>query len=194
LVAAAVMYDPGARTPKIFNDQGQSFYPNFTDPQAPKVIEVVDYDETTATARPLKVEFKNKRWVIPSHYGYPADAEDRLAKTAAALIELRKESIVSDRVEDQVKYGVVDPLDQNATSLTGRGQRVTLRDDKDVLLCDLIIGKAAEGKAGYRYIRVPNQRRIYLVKSEAEISAKFQDWIETDLLKLVSADIRRIIL
>jgi hypothetical protein len=194
LVAAAVMYDPGARTPKIFNDQGQSFYPNFTNPQAPKVIEVVDYDETTATARPLKVEFKNKKWIIPSHYGYPADAEDRLAKTAAGLIELRKESIVSDRIEDQVKYGVVDPLDQNATSLTGRGQRVTLRDDKDVLLCDLIIGKAAEGKAGYRYIRVPNQRRIYLVKSEAEISARFQDWIETNLLKLAAADIRRIIL
>ncbi len=194
LVATAVLYDPGARTPKIFNDQGQSFYPNFTDPQAPKVIQVVDYDEATATARPLKVEFKNKKWIIPSHYGYPADAEDRLAKTAAALIELRKDSIVSDRIEDHVKYGVVDPLDQNATSLTGRGERVTLRDDKDFVLCDFIVGKAAEGKAGYRYLRVPNQRRVYLVKSEAEISAKFQDWIETDLLKLAATDIRRIIL
>ena len=194
LVAAAVMYDPGAVTPKIFSDQGHPFYPGFTDPQAPKVIEVIDYDETTATARPLKVEFKNKKWTIPSHYGYPADAEDRLAKTAAALMELRKDSIVSDRVEDQTKYGVIDPLDQNATSLTGRGKRVTLRDDKDVILSDFIIGKAAEGKTGYHYIRIPNQRRVYLVKSDAEISARFQDWIETDLLKLPGAEIRKIIL
>jgi hypothetical protein len=194
LVAAAVMYDPGAVTPKIFSDQGQLFYPNFTDPQAPKAIEIIDYDETTATARPLKVEFKNKKWIIPSHYGYPADAEERLSKTAAALIELRKETIVSDRVEDQVKYGVVDPLDQGATSLTGRGKRVTLKGDGDVILADFVVGKAAEGKAGYCYMRVPNQRRIYLVKSEAEVSAKFQDWIETDLLKVVAAEIRRIIL
>jgi hypothetical protein len=194
LVAAAVLYDPGAVTPKIFSDQGQPFYPSFTDPQAPKVIEVIDYDEATATARPLKVEFKNKKWSIPSHYGYPADAEDRLAKTAAGLMELRKDSIISDRVEDHAKYGVIDPLDQNATSLTGRGKRVTLKDDKDVSLSDFIIGKPAEGKTGYQYIRLPSQRRVYLVKSEAEISAKFQDWIETNLLKLASAEIRKIII
>ena len=194
LLAAAVMYDPGAVTPKIFSDQGQLFYPGFTDPRAPKVVEVVDYDEATATARPLKVEFKNKKWSIPSHYGYPADAEERLAKSAAALMELRKDSIVSDRVEDHAKYGVIDPLDQNATSLTGRGQRVTLKDAKDVVLSDFIVGKAAEGKTGYHYIRLPNQRRVYLVKSEADISAKFQDWIETNLLKLASAEIRKIII
>jgi hypothetical protein len=194
LVAAAMMVDPGAVTPKIFSDQGQPFYPGFTDPQAPKVIEVIDYDEATATARPLKVEFRNKKWTIPSHYGYPADAEDRLAKTAAALMELRKDSIVSDRVEDHAKYGVIDPVDQNASSLTGRGKRVTLKDGKDMILSDFIVGKPAEGKTGYYYIRVPNQRRTYLVKSDAEVSAKFQDWIETDLLKLAAAEIRKIII
>ena len=194
LVGAAVMYDPGLVTPKIFNDQGQPFYPGFTDPQAPKVIEVIDYDEATATARLLKVEFKNKRWTIPSHHGYPADAEERLAKTAAALMELRKDNIVSDRVEDHAKYGVIDPLDQGATSLTGRGKRVTLKDDRDMVVADFIIGKAAEGKTGYHYMRLPNQRRVYLVKSEAEVSARFQDWIETDLLKLAAAEIRKIII
>src|SRR6058998_3335497 len=107
LVAAAVMVDPGAVTPKIFKDQGLPFYPGLTDPQAPKVIEVIDYDEATATARPLKVEFKNKKWTIPSHHGYPADAEERLAKTTAALMKLRKDTIVSDRIEDHAKYGVI---------------------------------------------------------------------------------------
>jgi hypothetical protein len=31
------------------SDQGEAFYPNFTDAQAPRTIEVVDYDEATAT-------------------------------------------------------------------------------------------------------------------------------------------------
>ena len=52
LVMAAILIDPGMRTPEVFSDQGQLFYPGFKDPQAPKTIEVVDYDEATATSRP----------------------------------------------------------------------------------------------------------------------------------------------
>ena len=43
---------------------------NFTDAQAPRTIEVVDYDEATATALPLKVQFLQGKWVIASHYNY----------------------------------------------------------------------------------------------------------------------------
>ncbi len=192
LVTAAALIDPGARTPEIFTDQGELFYPGFTDPQAPKTIEVVDYDEATATARPLKVEFRNKKWILPSHFGYPADAERRLAETAAALVELRKDAIISDRVEDQSRCGVIDPLDPKATSLSGRGKRVTLRDEDGTVLADFVIGKAVEDKPGYRYLRVPGQRRIYGVRTDADVSARFEDWIETDLLKLSAADVRRV--
>ena len=80
------------------------------------------------SARPLKVEFADKQWRIPSHHNYRADAEDRLSKTAAALMELRKDAIVTERVEDHAEYGVIDPLGQEVTSLTGRGKRVTLPD------------------------------------------------------------------
>ena len=37
--------------------------------------------------------FKDKKWVIPSHYNYPADAKDRLSKTSAALMDLTKDTI-----------------------------------------------------------------------------------------------------
>ena len=49
--------------------------------EAVKSIEVVDYDESTATARPLKVEFRKSRWVIASNNDYPIDIGDRLVKT-----------------------------------------------------------------------------------------------------------------
>lgn len=192
LAVAAVFVDPGARTPDVFNDQGEAFYPNFTDPLAPKAIEVIDYDEATATARPLKVEFAENKWRIPSHYNYPSDAEDRLAKTAAALMELRKDIVISDRVEDQTEFGVIDPLDPAAVSLAGRGKRVTLRDANGDVLADFIVGKKVTDKPGYVYLRVPSQRRTYAVKTDADVSARFADWIETDLLKLTPGDIRKI--
>ena len=192
LVASATVVDPGRVTPEIFDDQGEAFFPDFTDPQAPKMIEVIDYDAATATARPLKVEFKDSKWSIPSHHSYPADAEERLAKTAAALIELRKDMIISDRAEDEGEYGVIDPLSEAASSLAGRGKRVTLRDENGDPLVDFVVGRKVPGKPGYRYMKVPSQKRIYAVKTEADISAKFEDWIETDLLKLSAADIRKV--
>jgi Domain of unknown function (DUF4340) len=51
-----------------------------------------------------------------------------------------------------------------------------------------------EDKPGYRYMRVPGQRRTYAVKTDAEVSAEFKDWIETDLLKLASGDVRKVLI
>ena len=192
LSAASVIVDPGTITPEIFDDQGEPFFTDFTDALAPKAVEVVDYSAATATARPLKVEFKDNKWTVPSHHNYPADAEDRLAKTSAALMELRRDITVSDRIEDHSEYGVVDPLDQKVTSLAGRGKRVTLRDENGDVLADFVVGRKVEGKPGYRYMRVPSQRRTYAVKTDADVSAEFKDWIETDLLKLSTFDIRKV--
>ena len=192
LSAASVVVDPGTITPEIFDDQGEPFFTDFTDALAPKAVEVIDYSEATATARPLKVEFKDNKWTVPSHHNYPADAEDRLAKTSAALMELRRDITVSDRIEDHSEYGVVDPLDQKVTSLAGRGKRVTLRDENGDVLADFVVGRKVAGKPGYRYMRVPSQRRTYAVKTDADVSAEFKDWIETDLLKLSTADIRKV--
>lgn len=192
IVVTAVLLDPGKWTPNIFDDQGEFFYPDFRDPQDPKTIEIIDYDEVTATVRPLKVEFKGKKWGIPSHHSYPADAESRLANTSAALMGLRKDIVVSDRFEDHAQYGVIDPLDDKTTGLAGRGKRVTLKNSDERVLADFVIGKPVEDKTGHRYMRVPHQRRTYSVKTDAEVSSRFEDWIETDLLKLAVSDIRKV--
>ena len=192
IAAVAVVVDPSRSTPDVFDDVGEVFFEEFTDPQSPRIIEVIDYDEATATATPLKVEFRDNKWVIPSHHDYPADAEERLATTAAALIELRKDRIVSNLAQEHADYSVVDPLDDQATSLAGRGKRVSLLDSEGTTIADFIVGKAVEGKSGYRYMRIPGQNRTYEVKTEADVSARFEDWIETDLLKVSPFDLRRI--
>lgn len=192
LAISAAVVQPEARIPEIMSDQGQAFYPKFTDPQAPRTIEVVDYDEASATAQPLRVQFQQGKWLITSHYNYRVDIGDRLAKTAAALMYLKKDMVTSDSPLDHAKYGVVDPLDDKAGGLTGRGKRVTLRDARGDILADYILGKAVEGKAGYRYVRVPGQRRTYAVKTDADPSARFADWVNADLLRIASASIRKV--
>ncbi|MFB3829654.1 MAG: DUF4340 domain-containing protein [Bryobacteraceae bacterium] len=192
LAAGAALVQPGNIAPAIFSDQGAAFYPKFTDPQAARSIEVVDYDEGTATAMPLKVKLEKGRWVISSHHNYPVDASERLAKTAAALMDVRKDAVRSDSPLDHAKFGVIDPLDTKVGSLAGRGKRVTLRDARGDVLADFILGKPVEGKPGMRYVRVPGAKRTYAVKTAADASARFADWVNAGLLRISAASIRRI--
>ena len=190
-LAAAVM-EPAAVSPGILSDQGEPFYPEFKDPAAVRAIEVVDYDEATATARPFQVKFQNGRWVLPGSNNYPVDLGDRLVKTAAALIDLRKDLVRSDSALEHAAFGVIDPLDQNVASLAGRGKRVTLRDARNDVLADFVLGKPVEGKEGYRYLRVPGQKRTYAVKTGADPSARFADWVNAGILRIPSATIRKV--
>ncbi len=174
-------------------DQGKPFFPDFKDPRDAQALEVIDFDPDTAQAIPFKVEFeKGKGWAIPSHHDYPADAKDRLAKTAAGVIDLKKDVIVSDDPDQHEELGVIDPLDTKATSLKGRGKRVTLKGEKGNVLADLIIGKSVKDRPGQKYVRVPGQKRTYGVNVNVDLTARFGDWIETNLLKLDAFKVEKI--
>jgi hypothetical protein len=192
VIASAVATWPRSSAPKDFDDQGQVFFPDFTDPLAATALEIVDWDTATRSALPFKVMLENGAWVIPSHSDYPADARDRLARAAGGVITLKRDTIRSDRVEDHADMGVLDPLDPKTTSETGVGKRITLRDQANNTLADLIIGKDIAGREGMRYVRRPGQNRVYGAVVTAEPSSRFADWIETNLLKLDSSRIRSV--
>ena len=175
-----------------FNDQGEKFFPEFKDPRDCTDLEVIDYDPSTARVGRFQVKLKDGKWVIPSHFDYPADAKDRLARTAGGVIDLTKDTIRSDRVEDHEEMNVIDPLDDKTNVLKGRGKRVTLRDKSEKVLADFIIGNEVKDRSGQRYVRVPGQKRTYGVKVNVDLSTRFADWIETNLLKLDSSRVRRV--
>ncbi len=194
LAALALVTAPRKITPNAFLDQGEPFFPEFTDPNAARTLEVIDFDQDTGSAKPFKVTFKDGRWSIPSHHDHPADGKDRLAKTAAGVIGIRKDDFRTDNVSDHEACDVVDPLDETATSPKGRGQRVTIKGDNDLVLADFIVGKTVEGREGFRFVRVPGQKRVYAVRMDIDISTRFSDWIEADLLGVEKDDIERITL
>jgi hypothetical protein len=174
-----------------FNDQGKKFFEDF-DPNACATMEVIDYDPVTAQVLPFKVTYQNGKWTIPSHYDYPADAKQRLVDTATGVVGLTKDSIRSDLPEDHKKFEVIDPLDTKANTLTGIGKRVTLKDASDKVLADFIIGKEVKNHPDQRYVRVPGQNRTYGVNVKVDLSTRFADWIETNLLKLDVARVNKV--
>lgn len=194
LALLAFVTAPRPVTPDAFTDKGEPFFPDFTDPNVATTLEVVSYDDETGSAIPFKVTFKEGLWTIPSHHDYPADGKDRLAKTAALVIGLRKEDFRSDNISDHEACGVIDPLDESLVTSGGRGKRVTIKGENDQVLADIIIGKKVPDREGLRFVRLPGQKRIYVAKADFEISTKFADWIETDLLKVNRSDIKQVVL
>ncbi|GAB4138360.1 MAG: DUF4340 domain-containing protein [Planctomycetota bacterium] len=193
LLLASALTRPGGVEHKFFSDEGQAFFPEFTDPLQAAALEVIQFDEDSKAAVPFKVARDDKGiWTIPSHSGYPADARTRMARAANMVIGLSKDRVISDNPEDHARYGVVDPLDPS-TKTEGRGVRVTLKDKTDTAIAELIVGKEVEGKMDVHYVRVPDKKRVYATKLRMDLSTKFEDWIERDLLKASSWDLSRLV-
>ncbi len=166
-----------------FEKVGQDFYPDFDDPSEAKGLRVVSYNEDTASARMFNVDYKDGRWRIPSHHNYPADGEDRLAQTAASVLKIKRGALASRRPTDHERFGVIDPLDEGTATLKGRGQRVTLFKEGNVPLVDFIIGKQVEGEDNVYYVRAEGENDTYITEFEIDLSTKFSDWVERDLLE-----------
>ena len=187
-LALAISMRPVEVTAVSFEDTGEPLFKSFTDPAQASSLEVTGWDETGARVTSFKVEQKAGRWVIPSHNDYPADGTERMGKAAASFIDVKKDVLRSERVEDHAQFGVEDPSDVNAK---GRGQRITIKDAAGTALVDIIVGKQLDEKQGFRYVRLPDQKRVYAAKLEVDISTNFTDWIEKDLLKLESDQITK---
>lgn len=174
-------------------DHTGPFFPKWTDPLAPTSLEIVDYDEDTGTSHPFKVTQVDGKWTIPSHFDYPTDAERQLGEAAASVFELKKLSLVSEKPEEHGLYGVIDP-DTAKGGEKGVGKRVTLEDDKGKKLAQFIIGKEDKGQSGIRFVRVPGQDAVYRTELRTDkLSTKFGDWIEKDLLKMNTWDMKEVL-
>ena len=177
--------------PQEFEQVGTPFYPEFDSPLSARSLAVTTYAPDTSVIHEFNVTWGENGWTI-SPYAYPADAEDQLEKTAASVVGITREGLASRRESDHQRYGVVDPRSEDITQLQGRGKRITLKDEKGQILLDLIIGKPAEGREGYFYVRKPKEDDVYLAKVDLDLSTRFADWINSDLLGISAADLHQI--
>lgn len=183
VVLAAFLAPATPRAPDEFGDVGRPFYADFIATDA-AALTVVSFNEESTQSKVFNVQLKDGKWVIGSHRDYPADGKDRLAKTAASVIGIKKEQFATKDSEQYASLQVVDPLDEDSKKLKGRGQRVTLKDASGKVLADYIIGKRVPNRDSYYYIRRPDEKSVYMAKLNIDLSTKFADWIESDLLQL----------
>ncbi|MEX0727394.1 MAG: hypothetical protein WD065_14055 [Planctomycetaceae bacterium] len=173
---------------------GEQFYPDFTDPTAAKGLRVAAYNAESAEVKLFGIENKNGVWTIPSRHDYPADGADRLAETATSVIGITRGALETRRPADHERLGVIDPLDEATTVLKGRGQRLTITGENGATLADFILGKPVEGKTDEYYVRRYDEDDVYRTKLSINLSTKFSDWIEADLLKLERDALKNVVI
>jgi len=194
-VALTTLVEFSSRPPAIqeFGRVGEEFYPEFTDPTLASSLEVYVFD--TEKVRPLDFQvarLPNGRWTIPSHHNYPADAEDQLAQTAASVIGIKRGAMVTRWPADHAHYAVVNPKQDvlNVDEVEGVGKRVILKSDNGDVLADYIIGERVEDtNSNQYYVRHPDESEVYIASLEIDLSTRFADWVDTNLLDITRSKI-----
>ena len=198
-ITAAVEFASRPAAIEEFGRIGEEFYPEFTDPTLATGLEVYAFDKEEVIPREFLVKRQdNGRWTIPSHHDYPADAEDRLGKTAASIIGIDRGAMVTRWPADHAQYGVVNPKQDSLKidEVDGVGKRLILTGEGGEVLADYIIGNSAgddESGDDY-YVRHPEEDEVYIATLDIDLSTKFADWIDTDMLNINGGDLRALVI
>jgi len=184
---AAFISRPQIEEFKVSEQEGKTLFEKFDDPANAQRMEIVKYDETLGTLDEFSVarDKTSGAWTLPSHGGYPADAETRVRDAALLLVDLEILGIASTVSGDHRLFGVVEPnKDKLKVGDEGVGLLVRFEDAKGQDLASLIIGKKVKGADDQRFVREPSKDAVYTVRIDPDkLSTKFQDWIEKDLFK-----------
>jgi hypothetical protein len=89
------------------------------------------------------------------------------------------------------EFGVVDPLDPPPRGPRAAASGCALRRRANTSR-DFIFGKEIKDGGGRRYVRVPGQKQTLVIKAKPDISVKFEDWVETDLLRWAGRPSRKV--
>lgn len=196
ILAVAFFSRPSKEQDVVDDEVGKIMFTALNNPSMVNGLEVLSFDEDMGQISRFKVTQQEQGpFVIPSHQNYPADAQDRLVSAATMLVDLKIVRVVPGTTEaDYESFGVVEPSTTGTrigdegvgmlVSVFGKGEQ------GQTTLANVIIGKPVKNLAGQHYVRRPGKSRVYQVAIDpTQLSTRFQDWIETDLLKLSLFDV-----
>ena len=179
---------------------GKLLFDNFTDSTKASSLEIVRYDTDKNKVDSLKVEKSGGIWTLPSHGGYPADAQDQLKDAAGSLLGVKALGLATEFPEEHHLFGVVDPTQKvDDSKKKDVGMLVVIRDGKGDDLARLIIGKQVKDPPGQRFVRIAEGStftdKVYVAKIDIEkLPTEFNKWIERDLRKLNHNDVKKLTL
>jgi len=197
LMVVAILTAPRVPRQDEADLRGQLLFPRF-DWKEVAQLDIVEFDEKTGQTSPFRIVKQTKDgktvYVIPSHENYPTDNQDQLADVVVPLSSLKVLDVVSTDMRDHAEFGVIDPEERKPGD-KGVGTRIVVKDKDNKDLAALVIGKRVADQGNQRYVRRVGEDPVYVVDARLDsVTTQFDKWIEKDLLKLSTWDIKKVLI
>jgi len=187
-VAVLTSREKGESTPDVV---GGLLFPDLPVNDVEKIV--IRSGRETATVARL-----DKKWVAPGKFNYPADFT-KIRDTLLKLSDLRIGQLV--RVDDDQRASLkLNPPVPGDVS----GTLVELHGKEGETLASLLLGEprhrkrldtpnSFDGYADGRYVSTDGGNNVYLVSETLQgLSVNMKDWLDTDLVNVMSSDIAEI--
>ena len=133
------------------------------------------------------------QWSVKDKAGYPADME-KLLRILEKVSSYTVSSLITKDADRLGDFTVLYNGEENATAGTS-GSQLTLRQ-ADKTLFTMVLGKnrkAVEGtNFGGTYIRIGDQKAVYLIQEELSFETDPQQWLRTTLFHIPKEQIQSI--
>jgi hypothetical protein len=142
-----------------------------------------DVAEITVTeaGKSLSLKAQGEGWVV-SDTGFPVAR----GKLVEAVVGLAGMSRLEPKTANPKKYALIE-VDAPGTE-GAKGRLYSLKDAKGGVVAEVILGKAAPGRAGAgkdgQYVRLPKEAQSWLVAGRVDAGPELKDWADTSLLSL----------
>ncbi len=186
LSSVAAYYYPWPQNEQQRSQVNQPLFEEFEDKRV-SFIEIEQYNSDLQSLERLNLQRRGERYLFPGYDNFNAD---NVQQISGAIGSLRKTvlDVISDKVEDHTRFGVVDPQEfQSTSNRSYLGKKITLQDSNRGVIASLIVGLPPDdaAKQDQRYVRIEGQPSVYLVEFEDRLlTTKFADWVDKNLLRL----------
>ena len=187
-VGAAALYP----WPQRVDDNAQVNQKLFTaiDLGQARLLTITSFEKANRRFDSIQLKRVRDSWVLTASGDFPTGNAKRIADVFNVLSESLILEVKSSDESTHQLYGVIDP-DQigDSTSQTGIGTKVSLADNNNRSMAEMIIGEAVGGNLDQRFVRVAGQPNVYVIQLAASLlSTKLSDWVDHNLLDLKLTD------
>lgn len=134
-----------------------------------------------------------KLWQVKDRHGYPADFGE-LREMVVKLSRLKIGRAFTGSGDSLARLSLLTPSN---TEEKGRGIRMTLKNESDKVLADVILGevrKTEDGGSGGQYLKKTDNDTVYLVDGSFRfLKTKPTDWLQDNVLDIKGDDIQSVI-
>ena len=125
-------------------------------------------------------------WGLAEKGGYPAQF-DMVKKTIVGVAEIALVEAKTSKRDRLAELYLAEPDAED-----GAGTRIARRGEDGAELAAMILGKAARGGEGRRYVRRAGEDQAWLAEVAVDIGAQPMDWVDKTMTKLRPDRLRRV--